>query len=273
MKKLLTTVVALALCAGLAGCGSNDKKDDKTITVGATTAPHAIILKHIKADLKEAGYTLKVKEFSDYTKINDALNDGDLDANFFQHKPYLDGYNKDSGNDLISVGAIHFEPLGIYANDPAGKTTLTVDDVKDGDKIAVPNDATNEARALLLLEKCGIIELKKGVGVDATKLDIKTYNKKIEIVELDAAKVPSALPDVAYGIVNGNYALENNIADKVITSEDKNDTAAKTYANIIAVRKGDKNNKAVKALVKVLKSDKTKAYIEKEFKGAVVPAK
>ncbi|MEG1169712.1 MAG: MetQ/NlpA family ABC transporter substrate-binding protein, partial [Erysipelotrichaceae bacterium] len=267
-------VLALTLCLGVAGCGKSDeKKDDNTITIGCTTAPHGVILKHVKDDLKEAGYELKIKEFADYQVINDALADGSLDANFFQHQPYLDGFNEDKGQELVSVGSIHFEPLGIYADDPKGKTTLSVDDFADGDKIAVPNDATNEARALLLLEKSGVITLKKDAGVKATKLDIETYHKKIEITELDAAKIPSSLPDVKYAIVNGNFALDSKITDKCILTEDKDDVAAKTYANVIAVKKEDKNNKGIKALVKILKSDKTKEFINKEFKGIVVPAK
>lgn len=272
MKKLLTGLFALTLCLGVTGCGT-EEKDENKIKVGATTAPHAVILKEVKKDLKAEGYDMEIVEFSDYTKINSALAEGSLDANFFQHSPYLEGFNKDAGEDLISVGAIHFEPLGIYANDPAGKTALSVDDFKDGDLVAVPNDATNEARALLLLEKCGVIELKKDAGVNATKLDIEKYNKKIEITELDAAKIPSSLPDVAYAVVNGNYALDSKITDKVILTEDKNDVAAKTYANIVAVKKEDKDSKAVKALVKILKSDKTKKFIEKEFSGIVIPAK
>lgn len=270
-KNILKVFTAGLLAFSLAGCGS--KSDSKTITVGATTSPHAIILKHVQPEFEKAGYTLKIKEFSDYPNINPSTSDGSLDANFFQHQPYLTSYNKDKGYKkgddgyLVSVGAIHFEPLGLYST-----KYKAVSDIKDGAKIAIPNDATNEARALLLLADNGVLTLKKDAGVTATKKDVVSYNKKVELVEVDAAQVASKLPDVDFGIINGNYALDAKVTDKIITSEDSNSEAAKTYQNIIAVKESNKNNKAVKKLVEILKSDSTKKWIEKKFGVSVKPA-
>lgn len=227
-KNILKVFTAGLLAFSLAGCGS--KSDSKTITVGATTSPHAIILKHVQPEFEKAGYKLKIKEFSDYPNINPSTSDGSLDANFFQHQPYLTSYNKDKGYKkgddgyLVSVGAIHFEPLGLYST-----KYKAVSDIKDGAKIAIPNDATNEARALLLLADNGVLTLKKDAGVTATKKDVVSYNKKVELVEVDAAQVASKLPDVDFGIINGNYALDAKVTDKIITSEDSNSEAAKTY--------------------------------------------
>lgn len=271
-KKILSIITTGVLAFSLVGCGSS-KSDSKTITVGATTSPHAIILKHIQPEFEKAGYKLKIKEFSDYPNIDPSTSDGSLDANYFQHQPYLTSYNKDKGYKkgddgyLVSAGAIHFEPLGLYSD-----KYKAVSDIKDGSTIAIPNDASNEARALLLLADNGVLTLKKGAGVNATKKDVETYNKKINLVEVDAAQVASKLQDVDFGIINGNYALDAKVTDKVITTEDANSTAAKTYANVIAVKESNKNNKAVKKLVQILKSDKTKKWIDKKFGVAVKPA-
>lgn len=290
MKKILASALALFACITLTGCGNSGgsagNEDTKKIVVGATSSPHAIILNKAKDLLKDKGYTLEIKEFSDYPQINPSTSDGSLDANFFQHKPYLDGYNADnklsSGDDgyLVSIGAIHFEPLGIYAEDTQGKTVISAEDVEDGDKIAVPNDATNEARALLLLEKYGIIKLKEGAGINATVKDIESKVKDIELYELDAAKVPTSLKDVKYAVINGNYALdaklignEDETKNKFICGEEKEDEAALTYANIIAIKEANKDSEAAKALVEVLKSEELKSFIETEFKGTVIPAK
>lgn len=286
MKKLLTIACVAFACIALTGCGnSGANSDTKKIVIGATASPHAIILNKAKDLLKDKGYDLEIKEFSEYPQINPSTTDGSLDVNFFQHKPFLDGYNADNdlteGKDgyLVSVGTVHFEPLGIYAQDTQGKTTITADDLEDGDKIAVPNDATNEARALLLLEKYGIIKLKDGVGIQATVKDIESKAKDIEFYEVDAAKVPTSLPDVKYAVINGNYALdaklignEDETKNKFICGEEKEDEAAITYANIIAVKEANKDNEAVQALIEILKSDEMKAFIETEFKGTVIPA-
>lgn len=279
MKKLLTGALALLVCVSLAGCGSGDKESDsKKLKIGATSAPHAVILNEAKKYMSEKGYELEVVEFTDWKQLDPSTSDGSLDANYFQHQPYLDQYNADAGYEsgkdgyLVSVGAIHFEPLGIYAENPNGKKAISADDLSDGDKIAVPNDATNEARALLLLEKYGIIKLKEGVGVNATVKDIESKAKDIELFEMEAAQIPNKLADVKFAVVNGNYALDAKITDKLICAEEKDDEAAKTYANVVAVTEANKDNEAVKALVEVLKSEDIQNYINKSFSGVVVPA-
>ncbi|MCI8540868.1 MAG: metal ABC transporter substrate-binding protein [Erysipelotrichaceae bacterium] len=281
MKKIITSALALLLCVGLSGCGGSTDKDQnsKTLKIGATSSPHAVILKEAEKYMKEKGYTLEVVEFTDWKALDPSTSDNSLDANFFQHQPYLDGYNSDagyaSGKDgyLVSVGAVHFEPLGIYADDPAGKTSISADYLADGDKIAVPNDATNEARALLLLEKYGIIKLKEGAGINATIKDIESKAKDIELYELEAAQIPTKLKDVKFAVVNGNYALDANIIDKQICAEEKDDEAAQIYANVIAVKEENKDNEAVLALVEILKSEEIKQFIDATFSGVVVPAK
>ena len=279
MKKLLTGALALLVCVSLAGCGSGVKESDsKKLKIGATSAPHAVILNEAKKYMSEKGYELEVVEFTDWKQLDPSTSDGSLDANYFQHQPYLDQYNADAGYEsgkdgyLVSVGSIHFEPLGIYAEEPNGKKAISADDLADGDKIAVPNDATNEARALLLLEKYGIIKLKEGVGVNATVKDIESKAKDIELFEMEAAQIPNKLADVKFAVVNGNYALDAKITDKLICAEEKDDEAAKTYANVVAVTEANKDNEAVKALVEVLKSEDIQNYINKTFSGVVVPA-
>lgn len=279
MKKLLTGALALLVCVSLAGCGSGDKESDsKKLKIGATSAPHAVILNEAKKYMSEKGYELEVVEFTDWKQLDPSTSDGSLDANYFQHQPYLDQYNADAGYEsgkdgyLVSVGSIHFEPLGIYAEEPNGKKAISADDLADGDKIAVPNDATNEARALLLLEKYGIIKLKEGVGVNATVKDIESKAKDIELFEMEAAQIPNKLADVKFAVVNGNYALDAKITDKLICAEEKDDEAAKTYANVVAVTEANKDNEAVKALVEVLKSEDIQNYINETFSGVVVPA-
>lgn len=279
MKKLLTGALALLVCVSLAGCGSSDKESDsKKLKIGATSAPHAVILNEAKKYMSEKGYELEVVEFTDWKQLDPSTSDGSLDANYFQHQPYLDQYNADAGYEsgkdgyLVSVGSIHFEPLGIYAEEPNGKKAISADDVADGDKIAVPNDATNEARALLLLEKYGIIKLKEGVGVNATVKDIESKAKDIELFEMEAAQIPNKLADVKFAVVNGNYALDAKITDKLICAEEKDDEAAKTYANVVAVTEANKDNEAVKALVEILKGEDIKNYINETFSGVVVPA-
>ncbi len=279
MKKLLTGALALLVCVSLAGCGSSDKESDsKKLKIGATSAPHAVILNEAKKYMSEKGYELEVVEFTDWKQLDPSTSDGSLDANYFQHQPYLDQYNADAGYEsgkdgyLVSVGSIHFEPLGIYAEEPNGKKAISADDLADGDKIAVPNDATNEARALLLLEKYGIIKLKEGVGVNATVKDIESKAKDIELFEMEAAQIPNKLADVKFAVVNGNYALDAKITDKLICAEEKDDEAAKTYANVVAVTEANKDNEAVKALVEILKGEDIKNYINETFSGVVVPA-
>ena len=252
--------------AALTGCGGKDG-DDKTIKVGASPAPHAEILKEVKAELEKDGYKLEVVEFQDYVQPNKALDAGDIDANYFQHKPYMDEFNAKQETELVSIGAIHYEPLGLYQGEKK-----SIDELAEGNKIAVPNDTTNEARALLLLESEGLIKLKKDAGLTATKQDVVENPKKLEIVELEAAIIPRSMSSVAMGVINGNYALSAGIKeDTAITFESSDSEAAKTYANIIAVKKGNEDSEKSKALLKAMTSDKIKKFIEKKYGKAVVP--
>lgn len=251
--------------SGAAASGS--ASDSTVITVGASPSPHAEILKAIEDEIKAAGYELKVVEYNDYVQPNVALSEGDLDANYFQHKPYLDNYNQENGTDLVSAAAIHFEPMGIYA----GKSS-DIKNVPDGAKIAVPSDATNEARALLLLQDQGVLKLKDGAGLEATKNDIAENPHNVEFVEVEAASVPRTLQDADFGVINGNYALSAGLdTTATLASEGADSEAAKTYANIVAVRKGEDQTDKTKALVKALTSDTAKKFIEDTYKGSVIP--
>ncbi len=251
--------------SGAAASGSTS--DSTVITVGASPSPHAEILKAIEDEIKAAGYELKVVEYNDYVQPNVALSEGDLDANYFQHKPYLDNYNQENGTDLVSAAAIHFEPMGIYA----GKSS-DIKNVPDGAKIAVPSDATNEARALLLLQDQGVLKLKDGAGLEATKNDIAENPHNVEFVEVEAASVPRTLQDADFGVINGNYALSAGLdTTATLASEGADSEAAKTYANIVAVRKGEDQTDKTKALVKALTSDTAKKFIEDTYKGSVIP--
>ena len=268
--------LALTACGGGSGSGNSAttaaasgsaSTAGGTITVGASPSPHAEILNAVKDELAAAGFELKVVEYNDYVQPNVALSEGDLDANYFQHKPYLDNYNQENGTDLVSAGAIHFEPMGLYA----GKSS-DINNVPDGAKIAVPSDATNEARALLLLEKAGVLKLKDGAGLEATKNDIAENPHKVELVEVEAASVPRTLQDSDFGVINGNYALSAGLdTTATLASEDANSEAAKTYANIVAVRNGDESNEKATALIKALTSDAAKKFIEDQYKGSVIP--
>ncbi|MGI6110359.1 MAG: MetQ/NlpA family ABC transporter substrate-binding protein [Eubacteriaceae bacterium] len=266
MKKLASIISILLVVTLLsAGCGSSS--DDKTITVGASPTPHAEILEQVKDELAKDGYTLEIKEFTDYVKPNEALANGEIDANYFQHLPYLENYNEENGTDLVSAGTVHYEPFGIYA----GKTS-SLADLADGAIIAVPNDTTNEARALLLLEQEGLIKLKDGAGLNATVKDIVDNPKNLQIQELEAAQLSRSLQDVDLAVINGNYAIDAGLkVSDALATESADSEAAKTYANIVAVRAADKDSAKTKELMKVLQSDKVKQYIEDTYDGAVVP--
>ena len=275
MKKSVAVLLILAMSLTvLAGCGSKENKEaDKTkeltkITVGASTTPHAEILNALKGTLAKEGYDLVVQEFTDYVLPNTALNDGSLDANYFQHQPYLDDFNKEHKMDLKSVAAVHYEPFGIY---PGQKKALN--ELASGDIIAVPNDTTNEARALLLLQDNGLITLADGVDITATVNDIKENKNNIKFVELEAAQIARVLPEVSFAVLNGNYALEAGLSASkdAIAIETSDSAAAKTYANIIAVKEGNENSEGIKALVAVLKSDEIKKFINDTYQGSVVP--
>lgn len=241
--------------------------EDKTIKVGASPTPHAEILGEAKALLEKEGYTLEIIEYNDYVLPNTALDSGELDANYFQHQPYLDDFNSEKGTDIVSAGAIHFEPFGIYA----GKTK-SLDELADGATVAVPNDATNEARALLLLEAQGLIKLKENVGLLATKLDIVENPKNLDIQEIEAAQIARALVDVDIAAINGNYAIQGglSVAD-ALAVESADSLAATTYANIVAVNSGNETSEKVQALVKALQSEEVRKFIEEKYEGAVVP--
>lgn len=275
-KKLLGALLAVTTLAtfGLAGCGDSgsngaaSKEDDKTITVAASPTPHAEILnKAVKPLVEKDGYKLEVKEFTDYVQPNTATEDGEVDANYFQHKPYLDNFNKEKGTHLVSVEGIHFEPFGLYP----GKTK-DLQNLQDGATVAVPNDATNEARALLLLQDAGLIKLKDGIDPtsDATKLDITENPKNLDIQEIAAEQLPRSLADVDLAVINGNYALQadlNAAEDSLIT---ENPDYAKVYVNVVACRSGEENSDKIQALKKALQSDDVKKYVDETYKGAVV---
>lgn len=270
MKKLLSSLLALSLLAGCAG--GKDTAEDKTITVGASTAPHAEILNALKDEVAAEGYELVVKEFDDYVVPNTALEEGSLDANYFQHLPYLEQFNVDNGTHIVSVLKVHFEPLGIYAGKAEINNSLTVDDIIEGAKIGVPNDGTNEARALQLLASIGVITLKEGVGLEATKQDIVENPKNVEIVELEAKTIPSTLTtDLDYGVINGNYALSGNVTDRICIAEAKDSEGALTFGNVLAVREGEEETEKTKVLEKVLTSEKCRQFIEDTYDGLVVP--
>ena len=269
MKKLLAVVLTGAfVVSALAGCGKSTSADDKVIKVAASATPHAEILEQAKPLLEAKGYDLQVTVFDDYVQPNEVVESGDFDANYFQHIPYLESFNEEKGTHLVNAGGIHYEPFGIY---PGTKASL--DELADGDSIAVPNDTTNEARALLLLQDNGIITLKEGAGLEATVNDIAENPHNVKIEELAAEQVARVAPEVAFVVLNGNYALQAgfSVAKDALAYEASDSEAAKTYVNIIAVKEGHENDPGIQALVKVLKSDEIKQYINDTYDGAVIP--
>ena len=275
-KKLIATVLTGVLAVSvLAGCGAkNDAsapaEGDTVIKVAASATPHSEILEAAKAGLEAKGYTLEVTVFEDYVQPNLVVESGEFDANYFQHIPYLDSFNEEQGTHLVNAGGIHYEPFGIY---PGTKASL--DDAADGDVIAIPNDTTNEARALLLLQDNGLLKLADGVGLTATVNDIIENPKNLEFKELEAAQVARVKDEVAFIVLNGNYALEAgfSVGKDSIAYESSTSEAAKTYVNIIAVLEGHENDAKIKALVEVLLSDDIVKYINDTYDGAVVPFK
>ena len=290
-RRLIVLALALCLLLGLTACGGNNAANsgtagnnttdntsgnstadsgdtaDKTVTVGATPAPHAEILEVAKEVLAEEGYTLEIKEFDDYITPNTAVEEGELDANYFQHITYMNQFNEDSGTHLVSVGSIHYEPFGLYA----GKTA-SIEELADGAQIAIPNDATNGGRALLLLEQEGLITLKEDAGITATVTDIVDNPKNLEIVELEARLLPDSLKDVDLAVINGNYAIDAGlkIAD-ALAIESAEGEAATAYANVLTVKEGNENDEGIQALLAALESDEVKTFIEETYDGAVVP--
>lgn len=267
---LLTGVVTLTT---LVGCGEKEqasegtKKELKVIKLAASATPHAEILEKAKPILAEQGYDLQITVFDDYVLPMTVVESGEQDANYAVHVPYLESFNEEQGTHLANAGGIHYEPFGIY---PGTKKTL--DEVAEGDVVAVPNDTTNEARALLLLEDNGLLKLKEGAGLTATVNDIVENPHKLKFEELEAAQVARVREEVAYVVLNGNYALEAglSVAKDSIAFEASDSTAAKTYVNIIAVKQGDEKREDIQALVKVLQSDEIKNFIKEKYDGAVV---
>ncbi len=266
-KKLIVGVLTAALALGtLTACGSS--KDDGTITVAASATPHAEILEQVKPILEKQGYTLEVTVFSDYVQPNQVVESGEYDANYFQHIPYLDSFNEEHGTHLVNAGGIHYEPFGIY---PGTKSDLSA--LAEGDVISVPNDTTNEARALLLLQDNGILKLKEGVGLEATVRDIEENPYNVEIQELEAAQVPRVKDESAFVVLNGNYAMEAgfSVSKDAVAYEQSDSEAAQTYVNVIAVKEGNENKEGIKALVDALKSDEIREYINNTYDGGVIP--
>ena len=302
-NKILAVVSAAVLAAGvLAGCGSSKTADTaassaaaatsaateadaaapaaateaakdgagEKITVAASVTPHAEILAKAKEILAGQGYDLEVKEFEDYVQPNNVVESGEFDANYFQHVNYLNSFNEENGTHLTIAenGKIHYEPFGIY-----GGTKKSLDEVADGDAIAVPNDTTNEARALLLLQQEGLIKLKDGAGITATVNDIAENPHNLKIVEIEAAQVSKQLPDVAYAVINGNYAMQAGLSVEkdALAVESADGDAIQQYVNIIAVKEGNESLPKIKALTGVLHSDEIKQFINDTYKGSVVP--
>lgn len=278
-KKFLSLILALALSASLTACGSSDTTettDDTdsgdtaetvTLKVAASPTPHAEILEQVKPILAEQGIDLVITEYGDYIVPNTAVDEGDEDANYFQHTPYLEQFNAENGTDLVSAGKIHYEPMGIYA----GKTA-SLEELPDGATIAVPNDATNEARALQLLAAQGIITIREDAGLTATVNDITENPHNVQVEELEAAQLPRTLADVDYAVMNGNYALEAgfSVGTDALATEDAESEAAQTYANVLVVKEGNENDPAIQALLAALKSQEVKDFINETYDGAVV---
>lgn len=273
IKKIVLFLLISTLVAGLvAGCADSEKgeknpEEKKSIVVGASITPHAEILREAAKIMAEKGYTLTVREFDDYVIPNKAVESGELDANYFQHLPYLQNFNEENRTHLVSVAAIHYEPFGIYAG-----RTKKLSDIKDGASIAIPNDGTNEARALKLLEAQGLIQLKEDADFTATKLDIAENPKNLDIQEVNAAQLARSLEDVDFAVINGNYALQAglNAGSDALATEAKDSESASTYANIVAVKEGNENLPIIKALVESLQSQQIKQFIDKTYSGAVV---
>ncbi len=237
------------------------------IKIGATPSPHAEILEAAKDDLAAAGINIEIVEYNDYVQPNLATEQGEIQANYFQHQPYLDDFNSENGTHLVSVGKIHYEPFGIYA----GKSS-DLSNIADGAQIAVPNDTTNEARALQLLQANGVITLKEDAGLKATKQDIVENPHNIELLEVEAAQIPRSVDSVDFACMNGNYAIEAGFKPSdAIAQEDASSEAAQTYANIVVVAEKDKDSDWAKKLVEVLQSQKVKDYINEHYEGGVIP--
>lgn len=266
LRKICLGLVGVLSAVSLLGCGGN-VSDEKVIKIGASPSPHAEILEQIKDEVEAKGYTLEIVEYNDYVLPNTAVEQGELDANFFQHKPYLDNFNEENDTHLVSVASIHFEPLAVYS-----VKISALSELQDGAVVGVPNDATNEARALLLLEANGVITLKEDAGIHATINDIVDNPLHLEIKELEAAQLPLSIQDLDAAVINGNFALSKGlqITDALVL-EETTSLSAETYANILTVKEGNENSEKTQVLIDALKSEKVKEFINEEYSGAVVP--
>ena len=283
MKKLLALALAALLALSAAACGGSEspssaagsssaaseaetQTETTVLKVAASPAPHAEILEAVKDTLAAEGITLEIVEYTDYIMPNTAVDAGEMDANYFQHQPYLTNFNAENGTELVSAASIHYEPLGIYP----GKLS-SLEELGEGATIVVPNDPTNEGRALNLLAANGIITLSEDAGLEATVNDIVENPLNVEITEVEAAQVPMALPDYDFGVINGNYAVAAGLSDTVLTAEDPDSEAAQTYANIVAVQPDRVDDPAVQALVAALTSEEARTFITETYGGAVLP--
>ena len=283
MKKLVSLFCTAALTAGLlAGCGGgasstpapqdsaapaeSSSLEGATLRVGASPAPHAEILEVVKDILAEQGITLDIVQYNDYVQPNNAVEDGSLDANYFQHITYMNDFNDQNGTHLVSAAEVHYEPMSLYA----GKVS-SLDELADGALIGVPNDATNEARALLVLQQEGLITLRDGAGITATINDIVDNPKNLQFSEMEAAQLPLRLADLDMAVINGNYAIDAGLSmDDALATESADGEAAQAYVNVLAVKEGREDDPAIQALAAALCSDEVKTYIEENYNGAVV---
>lgn len=267
-KTIIASIFALSAIGLLAGCNLNStaKNDSNEVTlkVGASPVPHAQILNHIKDKLKKDGINLEVVEFNDYVQPNLALEDKSLDANFFQHKPYLDKFNQEKGTHIVSIGNVHLEPMGLYSS-----KIKNLKDIKDGAHVLIPNDPTNGGRALLLLQSAGLIKLREGTSITATKEDIAENPKHLKFSELEAPQLPRSLNDADIAAINMNFVLQADISPSSALFIEGSDSP---YANIIAVRSGDENRAEIQKLIKTLQSDDVKEFLKSEYKGSIVAA-
>ena len=264
-KKLITIALVLISATALFASGSKEvsQAENNVIKIGATPEPHAAMLNLVKEDLASQGYDLEVIEFTDYVTPNEALESGELDANFFQHLPYLETFNKEHGSHLVSAGGIHIEPLALYSN-----VASSLDEIKDGATIAIPNDPTNEGRAFLLLQSAGLLTLKDGVGLEATPFDIKDNPKNLDFQEIEAASLPRVLDDVDAAVINGNYAIPAGliaIRDGLFV-----EGADSPYVNVVAVKEGNENSAKIKALVDALHSQKIVDWVAERYPNGEV---
>ena len=272
MKKFFAILLTGVLTLGLAACGGSEPAADEaadgavTLKIGATPTPHAEILTAAQEELAALGVTLEIVEFTDYVQPNLATDSGDLDANFFQHTPYMDQFNVDQGTELVSIGTVHYEPMGIFAG-----TAKSLDEITEGAKIGIPNDGTNGGRALLLLEANGLIKLNPEAGISATKLDIIENPLNLEIIDMEAAQLPLSLGDLSVAVINGNFAMQHdlNVAD-ALAIEAADSLAAETYGNIVAVKAGNEEAPGMAELMQVLQGEAVAEFIANTYGGAVV---